>query len=143
MYKLLKSAPLAVALGLSWGAAHSSAQAQPGPPHQCPPRCTIEIGVPEDETNPPSVDIETLGALPGQEITWQSNRPVLVVFPEDTPFVGPSGRPVFQFNVRAMHRLRIRDDSDTLCSPPGCKYMVVDLGADQRPPLDPYIIIVR
>ena len=125
------------------GLASSSIQAQPGPPAQCPPSCGISIEVPEDPAQSPQVDIDTLSARPGQELTWQSNRPVLVVFPEDTPFVGPSGRPIYQFNIRSMNRLRIREDSADICSPPGCKYMVVDLGDDQRPPLDPFIIIER
>ena len=143
MQHLLTAPTLAILFTLSSGLATLPAHAQPGPPDRCPPRCGIVIEVPENPEHPPTVDVETLAALPGQEVTWESNRPVLVVFPEQTPFVGPSGRPIFQFNVRSMNRLRIRNDSDEICSPPGCKYMVIDLGHDQRPPLDPYVIIER
>lgn len=143
MQEVLKKASLTVLFALCWGWASLPAQAQPGPPERCPPRCGIGIEVPGNPAHSPRVDIETLMVRPGEEISWQSNSPVLVVFPEDTPFVGPNGVPVYQFNVRASHRLRVRTDSDDLCSPPGCKYMVVDLGNDQRPPLDPYIIIDR
>ncbi len=135
--------PLAVVCALTLGLSAAVAQAQPGPRQNCPPRCGIGIEVPENPAHSPRVDVETLSARPGQEVSWESNQPVLVVFPEETPFVSRNGRPVYQFNVRASHRLRIRDDSDQLCSPPGCKYMVIDLGNDQRPPLDPYIIIDR
>ncbi len=137
------SKPTAVLFAAILGLGTIAVQAQARQGQNCPPRCGIGIEVPENPSQSPRVDVETLSARPGQEVSWESNHPVLVVFPEETPFVGPNGRPVYQFNVRASHRLRIRDDSDQLCSPPGCKYMVIDLGNDQRPPLDPYIIIDR
>ncbi|MGY6553496.1 MAG: hypothetical protein ACXIUM_03130 [Wenzhouxiangella sp.] len=148
MHHVLKAVVLTLALGLFWAWGTTLLQAQPtlsdrAAPDHCPPRCMVSITVPAAEEISAQVDIETLRTQPGQELTWQSDRPVLVVFPEQTPFVGPSGRPVYQFHVRGSQRLRIRADSDEICSPPGCKYMVVDLESDRRPPLDPYIIIER
>jgi hypothetical protein len=148
MHHSLKLASPTLAIVLYCGWAVSPVQAQPeladsARAGACPPRCSIAIQVPASEENAAKVDVETLTTQPGQEVTWQSDKPVLVVFPEQTPFVGPTGRPVYQFNVRGMQRLRVRNDSTDICSPPGCKYMVVDLASDRRPPLDPYIIIQR
>lgn len=138
-----KFAIVAIACLLGSSGVAEPVAAQPGPPDRCPPRCEIGIEVPSQNTASPRVDIETLFVSAGEDVNWKTNRRIMVIFPEQTPFIDRnSGELVYHFNVRQTHRLRVREHADDLCSPPGCKYIVVDLANPDRPPLDPYIIIL-
>lgn len=125
----------------------SVSQAQNPNRVSCPPDCTVEIKIPDNPSQPPVAGPEIIVGGAGATINFQSDGPAMVIFSEDgTPFVNPGGRPVYRFNVSRLNgrSLVIRGD-DNPCREEdgrlGCKYIIVDPGNQERPPLDPYIII--
>lgn len=122
-----------------------SASPQGGPPERCPPKCELAIQLPGNIGSRPTISSNTVIAGPGGTIGFRPSAKVLIIFNEDTPFIDDRGNPVYHFDARGRgtRRMRVRDDVEGLCAPPGCKYMVVDIRNPNRPPLDPYIIIER
>ncbi len=107
-------------------------------------QANIRIDVPDNRTQPPKVDLETLTVCPEQTVCWQSNRPVRVDFGDRTPFVrANSEQPVSEFMIPTTNSLRIRQDEEDLPDEILYKYTVTDPNDRERPPLDPYIIVRR
>lgn len=116
---------------------------------------TIEIQVPDDPSQPPTATPSALRTSPGDEVelkrNGQGNTFVVFTNPGKTPFVDKDGNPVYSFPVVQLgKRFTIPDfdENDNPCpeTEPGqsdCKYLVVDVKEPKRPPLDPYIIIMR
>ncbi len=112
---------------------------------RCPPSCEVIVEVPAEVSKRPQVSLDTITTAPGSKIVFRPNGRVSVVFTDQTPFVGPDGVPIYRFDVRSNRSvaMTVRADAADLCAPPGCKYMIIDTRNQNRPPLDPYIIIER
>lgn len=141
---------IAVVPGLILIAGAVSAQ---NPEPDCPPDCRVSIEFPDDAKLPPSVDRPVLRTEAGARVEFGTRGPAQVIFvnPGKTPFVDRTGQPVYWFDVNRLmgQSLWIRKDENP-CAPleddPGrsvCKYIVLDRTKVERPPLDPYIIILR
>ena len=110
----------------------------------CPPACGVNVSLPANAQNPPGVGNKFVRANAGEQVQFQSPSPIVVIFPEDTPFVDGSGDPVYWFQVNGSATLDVRNDRSRACRNwLGCKYMVIDESNPNRPTLDPYIIIDR
>lgn len=108
----------------------------------CPPACGIDVVVPDDPSRPPTSQPETLMTEAGTEITISTNVQVRITFDGESPFVNPGGGPIMNFVVNRGNRpMRVRTDGGACSAENPCKYMVHDLENQDRPPLDPYIII--
>ncbi|MFU8877428.1 MAG: hypothetical protein ACNA7E_04745 [Wenzhouxiangellaceae bacterium] len=111
---------------------------------------TVEIEVPADPAKPPIANPPVVVLAPGEELELikKGGGNIFVVFTNEgkTPFVDRDGRPVYTIPVVHLGRkYKIREDENpcaqTRPQQSDCKYMVVDLRDEHRPPLDPYIII--
>jgi len=112
----------------------------------------IEIELPSSASKNPSVNRPALKVSPGDEVEFKlkARGNVFMIFsnPGKTPFVNDRGEPVYWLRlVDRSNRYTIRTDTNPCAeTEPGksdCKYMIVDLKNSGRPPLDPYIIILR
>lgn len=134
----------------------------------CPPACGLDIELPADTAKAPEIPatqrtiLVIRGAAMSAEVKDRRGRPdkaaTTLVFRKagagevgepHTPFVdrpGPNGKPITEVRLRAhgTTRLFIREDDAHSCfEEPGCKYDIVNDGENERPKLDPWIIIDR
>jgi len=134
----------------------------------CPPTCGLDIELPEETAESPKIPAsqQTIIAIRGAAmlatVDDRRGRPdkaaTMLVFRKagpgeegepNTPFVdrpGPNGKPITEVRLRApgATRLFIREDDAHNCfEAPGCKYDIVNDGENERPELDPWIIIDR
>ncbi len=151
MNAVLKYAARVVLTGLLSASVATAVQAQSAQELDCTKDqtvCRLVITVDNsNESKSPSVGHEKVWVDPKQQVIWQGNTRTLVVFPEETPFVDSRGEPIYHFSSDDTDRLlTIRDHPSDRCPRPyGCsfKYIVIDTSNPRRPPLDPYIIILR
>ncbi len=110
----------------------------------CPGTCSIDLDFPADPGRPPETPNPYVRVDAGKQIQFRSSQDAIVVFPKDTPFVDGSGDLIYWFKFTGSTTLTVRNDRSTACVyGNGCKYMVIDAANEDRPVLDPYIIIDR
>ncbi|MFP4207396.1 MAG: hypothetical protein ACLFSC_01980 [Wenzhouxiangella sp.] len=118
--------------------------AQPTDRDMCPPRCGVNIEVPDNPNQEPNSWPVTLEVDAGETVTFVTNVASRVIFTGRTPFVDERGNRVFNFRVGESGQIQLRvADSDACSAEPGCKYMIIDATNPGRPARDPYIVVRR
>lgn len=142
---------LPAALALAGCAAPMEAQRM----HQeCPPDCTLEITLPEDPQAPPEMASHQrkLIVTQGRDVTFllqhaagQAGRAATVLSFPRAAFQNRPGKPLHTIVVTPGPRGRevtARAVGNCPENDP-CKYTIINKGNEERPPLDPWIIIRR
>ncbi len=110
----------------------------------CPGTCSIDLDFPANPGRPPETSNPYVRVDAGEQIEFRTSQDAIVVFTKNTPFVDGSGDLVYWFKFSGSTTLTVRNDRSTACVyGNGCKYMVIDAANEDRPVLDPYIIIDR
>ncbi len=151
MNAVLKYVTLVVLCVLLWGCGPSIQQVATAQDLDCTrPNVDCRVAIATDTSDdaiPPSVGHQNVRVEPDQQVAWSSNTRTLVVFPDGTPFVDGKGNPIYTFYTGSQEiSLKVRNFATDHCPVPrGCpfKYYVIDTENSRRPPLHPYIIILR